>query len=314
MTKAVIPHLGLVFAGWGIVTAVGPPVRAMLDTGDPEVFVAPTKTNRVRMDPVGGQRLLERLRRDVAPSPASEPRPMPDSFNDRVEQLIAEARSNGRQPITAEDLEMYRKRAIFGEMAAIVHGSNGPDYSYAFRHGRMEAQEMLEMLAERMPEHATDPYFPVMLYHCLVRQDPGRAEPLLAGLPDRERARQHDTLLSGSQPVFSAPVPPAPVPRAAVVTQSSGPIFYAENPILAPDPEFAMALLANIPWQRVPYRRYDHKWVWNAGARPYGSPGHRDYMAWLKSLPPGQDRDMAIERVLAHSPSGTEHPETSGSR
>ena len=284
-------------------------MRAMLDTGDPEVFVAPTKTNRVRIDPVGGQRLLERLRREVGPSRASEPEPMPASFNERVDQLIAEAYPNGERPSTAEHLEIFRKRAIFREMGGIVHGSNGPDYSYAFRHGRMDAQEILELLAERMPEHAADPYFPVMLYHCLVRQDPVRAEPLLAGLSDGERVRQHDSLLSGSPPVFSATVT-----RPQFVTQPGGPTFYAEDPIPAPDPEFAMALLTNIPWQRKPYRRFDHRWVWHTCAQKLGSHYSGDYVAWLNALPPGQDRDMALARALANSPTLIEHSDAPAGR
>ena len=305
MTKAVILHLSMVVAGWGTVTVVGPLVRAMLDTEEHEAFVAPTKTNRVRIDPFGGQRLLERLRKEVAPEPVGPP----GSLDERVKQLVAEAYTNDGQPITAEDLERHRKRAIVEQMARIVHGRNGPDYSYAFRHGRMEAQEILELLADRMPEHTADPYFPVMLYHCLVREDPERAEPLLAGLSDRERARQHDSLLGGSQPVFSATVP-----RAEVVTQSDGPTFYVESPIPAPDPEFAMALLAAIPWEREHFRRFDHRWVWNACARQVGSHYYGDYMAWLEALPPGEDRDMAIARALANRPPGIEQPDAPGGR
>ena len=298
MMKAITLHLALVAAGWGFVTALSPLLPIQPRNAAGTAPTAPTKTNRPRPDVAGGQRLLERIKRELPPPAPTEPSPYFGlSIDEKTDRLIAQDPYSG-QPTSGDAYERYRKKAILGQIGGIVNGSDGPDYSYAFRHGRMEAQEILELVATRLPEHATDPYFPVLLYHCLVRQDPRRAEPLLADLPYRERARQHDSLLSGGEPILS---PTAP--RAEVAAQSAGYIFLAENPVPAPDPDFAFALLASIPWEGERYRRFDRQWVWRTCAREFSGSYRDDYFAWLESLPPGRERELAIQRAHEASPS-----------
>lgn len=291
MTKAITLHLALVAAGWGFVTALSPLLPSQSRTAAGTAPTAPTKTNRPRPDVAGGQRLLERTRREVLPPTPTEPSPNSGlSLDEKTDYLIAQAHPNGVPQISAEVHERFRRKAILGQISGIVHGNDGPDYSYAFRHGRMDAQQILELIATRLPEHATDPYFPVMLYHCLVRQDPRRAEPLLTGLPDRERARQHDSLLSGSEPMLSATAP-----RTDIF------LGNYDQEISAPDPDFAFALLASVPWEGERYRRFDRQWVWGTCAHDFARTYRDDYFAWLESLPPGRERDLAVERALIES-------------
>lgn len=277
MAKAIILHLSLMAAGWGIVTALGPRASSPAPGGDEAAALPGKKSARARPDIAGGKRLFERLAKEMDPPAPQEPDPLAgQSFAERTDSLIAELYPDPIGPTSSEVREQSQRRAILGQIGGVVHGSSGPDYSYAFRHGRMEAKEIMDLVAVRLPEHATDPDFPVMLYHCLVRQDPRRAEPLLAGLPDRERVRQHDLLLSG------------------------GDRFYSENPISVPDPDFAFALLASVPMEREHYRRFDRDWVWRTCARQFSGSFRDDYVGWIKSLPPGQERDV-IEQWLAQS-------------
>lgn len=284
MTKAIILHLALVAAGWGIVTALGPRASSAAPEEDEAVALPGKECVRARPDIAGGKRLLERLASEMDPPALQEPSPLAGlSFDERTDYLIAEHDRNATEPISAEVREYFRRTAILGLIDEIVHGSNGPDYSYAFRHGRMEAEEILDLVAAALPEHAADFDIPVMLYHSLVRQDPRRAEPLLAGLPDWKRIGQHDWLLSGGEP------------------------FQDQNQISAPDPDFAFALLANFPMERERFRQLDRGWVWRTCAREFSGSSREDYVGWIKSLPPGPERDV-IEQSLAdpllHPPVG----------
>jgi hypothetical protein len=305
MTKAIILHLSLMVVGWGIVTALGPRASPPAPGGDEAAALPGKKSVRARPDIAGGKRLLERLAREMDPPAPREPSPYASlSLDEKADYLIAELNPNATEPPSAEVREQFRRRAILGLIGGIVHGSNGPDYSYAFRHGRMEAEEILDVVAAALPEHAADPYFPVMLYHCLVRQDPRRAEPLLAGLPDRERARVHDSLLSGREPILSPPAPPKDV-----APRGDGSLYLAENPIPAPDPDFAFALLACAPMERERYRQYDRGWVWRTCAREFAGSYRDDYVGWIKTLPPGPERDVIEQSLppadlLLHPPAG----------
>ncbi len=271
-------------------TAFGPHLTEVAASRKDETLSLPTKTNRPRPDVAGGQRLLERFARDLGPRVELATSRYADlSMDEKIDHLIAQDYPDGGHQVSAESRERYRKKAILRQMYGLVQGGkNGPDLSYAFRHGRMEVQEILDLLAARLPEHASDPYFPVMLYHCLVRQDPQRAEPLLAGLSDKEKAKQHDSLLSGSEPMLSSTAPRTYLSHG-----------FSDDPIPAPDPDFAFAMLEVIPWQREPFRCFDHSWVWGSCASKAMGSYRDDYLAWLQSLPPGRDRDGAIKRALA---------------
>lgn len=299
MTKAIILHLALMTAGWGIVTALGLHAASAGSGTDEVVALSGKQSVRARPDVAGGKRLLERLARELDPPAPPEPSPLAGlSFDERTDYLIAELYPDPIEPPSAEVREQFRRRAILGLIGGIVHGSNGPDYSYAFRHRRMEAEEILDLVAAALPEHAADPYFPVMLYHSLVRQDPRRAEPLLAGLPDRERVRVHDSLLSGREPILSPPAPPKDV-----APRGDGYLSIAENPIPAPDPDFAFALLACAPMERERYRQYDRGWVWRTCAREFAGSYRDDYVGWIKTLPPGPERDVIEQSLPPPDPS-----------
>lgn len=139
----------------------------------------------------------------------------------------------------------------------------GPDYRYAFRHGAMSAEEILEAVKKTFPElaAASDYETRVRVYNELASEDAGAAFALISHLPPEERNL-------------------AVIHQARWSFRDNSPEAFYAMINLAPGPDSAEA---------APQRED----AWNA----YGTMAYRqygdDYVDWLRRLPPGVNREVA---------------------
>ncbi len=266
-SKTLFLHLALVAAGWVIAAALLPHLPAARSSVPQDSAAAPTKLPRPELDRPGGQRLLDRLSREMKPREASAPGPWAGmSLDEKAEHLYRERANPERKPPSAAFLKYFRERAINADLKAIVCGEQGPDLSYAFRHGRMEAQEILDEVTARLPEHAATPRFSAMLHEILAIEDPRRANTLIASLPEAEA--EHTT---------------------AMLLQSDA---------FLQDPDASYELHATRPWPEDPEDLEARRGKWGLCASAYSHYHPTDYVAWLQSLPRGKERDLAISAAL----------------
>lgn len=140
---------------------------------------------------------------------------------------------------------------------------SGPDYRYVFRHGAMTAEEILDAVKKTFPElaAASDYETRVRVYNELASEDAGAAYALLAGLPPEQRKL-------------------AVIHQARWSFRENSPETFYSMINMAPGPDSADA---------APQRED----AWNS----YGSMAYRrygnDYVEWLRTLPPGVNRDVA---------------------
>lgn len=276
----IVSHLAIVAIGWGLVTALAP--RHSDDLGNKpgkNHHPSRTKSERPRLDPASGRRLLARLSREVVLPEASDPEPRDSrSFGERVSQCVEQSSwqsvpqgdiymTGFRQAKSLDEIHKDCRRAIISQdIAPIVRGANGPEFSYAFRHGRIDAQEILDHLAAQLPEQAADPLFPLVLYQLLAWKNPGLAEPLLASLSEKEKLEEKRQLFP--QVDFSS------------------------------DPDSTYALLSTIPWEEDSMPLTYRRWAWRSSAQSNLGDRRADYLAWLEALPRGSERDIAISGAL----------------
>ena len=141
------------------------------------------------------------------------------------------------------------------------------DWRYAFRHGAVDAEEVMDAMRKEQPAQA-DQYPEALrraLYANLVEENPAAAMALLGHLPEEERW------------------------RVALATHVNRPG--------ADDPRAAFAFL-----QQIPPAMADG--LWEERLSMWEFRGHdaitleAPYLRWLESLPPGVDRDMAVYRAM----------------
>ncbi|WP_367873948.1 hypothetical protein [Luteolibacter sp. Populi] len=140
---------------------------------------------------------------------------------------------------------------------------SGPDYRYAFRHGAMSAEEILEAVRKTFPElaAASDYETRVRVYNELASEDAGAAFALISHLPPEERNL-------------------AVIHQARWSFRDNSPETYYSMISLAPGPDSSEA---------APQR--EDAWN-NYGAMAYREYGDA-YVEWLRTLPPGINRDVA---------------------
>jgi len=139
----------------------------------------------------------------------------------------------------------------------------GPDYRYAFRHGAMTAEEILEAVRKTFPElaAASDYETRVRVYNELASEDAGAAFALISHLPPAER-------------------------DLAVIHQARW--SFRDN---SPEAFYAMINLAAGPDSTEAAPQREDAWS-NYGTMAYRQYGD-DYVEWLRTLPPGLNRDVA---------------------
>jgi hypothetical protein len=159
-----------------------------------------------------------------------------------------------------------RGRDVFGQLAerdlnAIL--KDGRDWRHAFRHGEADAAEVLAAMSKELPELAARAPEALrnQLFIQLSEEDPERAMALLDGLPEDERAK--------------------------VAIQA--PRWYFGNI----DPNHFLAALEKVP--------ADTPELWDARLDAWNNKTPRnharldqEYVAWVRQLPPGVDREMAL--------------------
>ncbi len=273
----VVTHLAIVAIGWGLVAALAPRHSDGTLNMQGKSANSSTKSDRTRPDRSSGQRLLATLSRQVV-IPEAPDAELQDrrSFEERVSEMI-EQRSEPnvvgvpgvRQKSPSEIEEECRRTLILHDMVPVVDGANGPEFSYAFRHGRIRVRVLLDHLTEQLPEQAEDPLFPLVLYQLLAKENPGLAEPLLASLSEKEKLLEKRRHFPGA--------------------------------VASSDPDSTYAMLSTIPWEDGPMELSTRRWVWRGSAESNLYGRRADYLAWLEKLPRGPERDIAISGALMES-------------
>lgn len=148
------------------------------------------------------------------------------------------------------------------------------DWAYEFRHGVVEAPEVLAEISKELPEIAAK--CPDLLrdqvFKILIEEDPARAVRLLDPLPPDERMR--------------------------TLVESAKGAFYQV------DPNLLLAALRLVPADD-PRLREERQQVWTKTS-PYNYEDHdAAYVEWVRALPDGVDREMAL-LALARAADKTE--------
>lgn len=148
---------------------------------------------------------------------------------------------------------------------------DGRDWRFAFRHGEADAAEVLAEISKSLPELASKApdALRAQLYIEFVEEDPARAAALLETLPAEQRLQ--------------------------VATQA------IRQPFADVDPNLFLAALQQLP--------SDTPELWDARLEAWNNKStlnlrrlSDDYVAWVRQLPPGLDREMAMFS-LVHSAS-----------
>jgi hypothetical protein len=146
----------------------------------------------------------------------------------------------------------------------------GPDYRYAFRHGAMTAEQVLEAVKADLPELAAASDFEtrVRVFNELAGEDPEAAFALISHLPEEER-------------------------DLAVIHQARW--SFRD---LAPDTFLAMISLAKGPDS--PEAATQRADAWQNFTRRVHYTYGADYQQWVRDLPPGGDRTAARAGLAAY--------------
>lgn len=221
--RRILLHLAAAIAGWGIARPLLSPVP---DAAEP---LAPRKTSvRDSRDREAGEKLLRRLVPDLAPAPPVDVA----RHEGTLEERFAEATFDdpfADNPSTPSDdsITSYLRDQI----RTTLFGRHGPDLSYAFLHGRMDASQVLDSLRRSFPDLAGEPQFPRAVFLELFSLDPSRATDLAHGLaPGEYRSWVGNTMLeeawamgpSGSLALLDLQLADAPVSGSFPLVRDPG--------------------------------------------------------------------------------------------
>jgi hypothetical protein len=147
------------------------------------------------------------------------------------------------------------------DLAALL--KDGRDWRHAFRHGEATAADVLAAVSASLPElSAGHPgVLKQQLFQQLVEEDPDRAMALLGDLPADERNR--------------------------IALDTAGQVFANI------DPETFLAALQHIPAD-TPQQWDARLAAWSRKSRVDARRLSEDYVAWVRALPAGLDREMAL--------------------
>lgn len=178
--RRILLHLAAVLAGWGIARPFLSPVPDAAET------LAPGKSSiREALDREAGEKLLRRLVPDLAPAPPAGVVRHEGTLEERVKKVIAE---NPSASDAAALFPVDYVRCLQEEIDDTMHGVDGPELSYAFMNGRMEASQVLDTLCRIFPDLAAEKDFTEAVFLELLPLDPGRAADLLDGLSPEKRS------------------------------------------------------------------------------------------------------------------------------
>lgn len=262
--RSVVVHLALVFTGWAVAILLTPRLFPVESDGSRELPNLPAKTDRPRLDGSGGQRLIARLMPQREPGDNGR---WPGWDVTSIKERMRIVRAGQGQPPLSEE-ESKRNAGVFmltdvGNI--IIHGVNGPSIGYAFRHGRLGAIEIRKMIVTQFPEHAGLPYFDEILCKTLASYNPVGVEPLLEVLPPKVAAEVRKNILANG---FGEIRPADYHAFIASCLSKEG--------------------VADLDLQST----WDHAMVFN-----YLPEFATGLTGWVESLPPGVQRDAALESL-----------------
>lgn len=160
------------------------------------------------------------------------------------------------------------ERSAGKEVGEFLDGVDGPDYLYAFHHGRIGADELLEKLKARFPRYAEEGMLaPEQIYNALAVEEPARAAALLAGLPEEERSLAMAKAIDYRFDHVSLDRVATAIRLIPALTDDEG-VMKARQEI----------------WEKL---RDD-------GLKNYGA----SYLEWADSLPDLRDREMLTEAII----------------
>lgn len=262
----ILLHLVAVLAGWGIVQSQHPA------TSDAEQPIAPGKSSfREALDREAGEKLLRRLVPDLAPAPPAEV----VRHEGTLEQRLAEDAiddpfaANPTRP-NDESVTGYLREEIGGTL----FGATGPDLSYAFFHGRMEAPQVFDALCKIFPDLAREKQFPAAVFLELLQVDPARAADLLDQL--------------------------SPDARSSLLENGNLPISGYEGP------DYVLAIL-NVNLAIGPEtNEEDLRGLGEFSSSHFHTSMGNDYADWLLAQPPSKGRELILESLIDYL--GSEDP------
>lgn len=262
----ILLHLAAALAGWGIVHSQH---AASSGTEQP---VAPGKSSiREARDREAGERLLRRLVPDLAPAPPAEVVRHEGTLEDRV------AASGNVDPFS-ENATEHSDGSIIGylrdEIRETLFGATGPDLSYAFFHGRMEAKQVFDALCKIFPDLAQEKQFPTAVFLELFQVDPARAADLLDQL--------------------------SPDARSSLLENGDLPMSGYEGP------DYVLAIL-NVNLAIGPEtKKEDVGWLSDFSSSHFHTSMGNDYADWLLAQPPSKGRELILESLVSYL--GSEDP------
>lgn len=258
-------HLACGLAGWGVVTGLRPLVTAPSHSLEAVEAVTPAKTNRQRLNAAGGQRVLERLSRGMPP----------EVFGGYYQTLNGDSLPlSAFSHFSAVEIEILREETIIRSVDQHLRSFDGTDLEYAFRHGRINAQQIHDLLAGRMPGDAEKPVFRSAIYKRLAVLDPVAAEVLLTPYSVEDATDlKHDAISSFLWSNPSNRLTKSPAEGLLSLVRS---ISRSDNPAIN-------GQLQN-SWELAVQFYHDR----------YGS----DFLEWVEQLPSGSARDQATASLL----------------
>jgi hypothetical protein len=180
MGKAVriLLHLAAALAGWGIARPLFSPVPGAAEA------IAPGKASvREAIDYEAGEKLLRRLVPDLAPAPPAEVVRHEGSLEERlVEAGFDEPFADNPSTPSDNSISDY----LCEQIQETLSGKAGPELSYAFLHGRLDAHQVLDSLRRTFPDLAGEEQFTRAVVKELFLIEPSRAAVLARELPPRD--------------------------------------------------------------------------------------------------------------------------------
>jgi hypothetical protein len=256
----ILLHLAAALVGWGIARPLLPPAP------DATEAIAPGKASaREARDREAGEKLLRRLVPDLAPAPPAEIVRHEGTLEERV------TAATDVDPFSENSTE-HSDGSIIGylrdEIRETLFGATGPDLSYAFFHGRMEAKQVFDTLCMIFPDLAQEKQFPAAVFLELLQVDPARAVILLDQL--------------------------SPDERSSFLENGDLPMSGYEGP------DYVLAIL-NVKLAIAPEtKEEDLRWLVDFSPYQFHTSVGNDYADWLLAQPPSKGRELILESLVSY--------------
>lgn len=259
-SRHLLLHFACFLAGWGIIAAFSPALSSSAESR--AATKASVRDARAREE---GEKLLHRLAPDIAPAPQLEVKRHEGTLQERAFHAFLN-NTFPANPGTPDDESItdYLRSEIHGTL----FGENGPDLSYAFRHGRMEAPQVLATLRQTFPDLAGEGLFDKAVFLELFKVDPTRAAVLLNDVSRTEGTSWFEV----------------------------GVLGRSENP----GPEILLAWRDLALSGTVETDSFSSPEIAGILARDYLKKFGSDYTEWLLAQPPTKGLEFMVEALTLH--------------